>query len=197
MAVIDAIALQQVVPPDPTKPAKNEIVLSATALPYEITIDPKGIYAYVTDELLPLIYVIDIRPSSPTYNQCIKTIDVNTAIADLAVAVAIAPFGLRGLAVNTDGTKLYVAAPNVLWQGLTPALPVGHILVIDLTPKANGTPKWTPLPPINAGQYPYGVTAGPNDSITFTDFLFKNQSLGLIQPGSNTATFGPLSSRAT
>ena len=111
--------------------------------------------------------------------------------ADLAVAVAIAPFGLRGLAVNTDGTKLYVAAPNVLWQGLTPWLPVGHILVIDLTPKANGTPKWTPLPPINAGRYPYGVTAGPNDSITFTDFLFKNQSLGLIQPGSNTATFSP------
>ena len=75
--------------------------------------------------------------------------------------------------------------------------PDGNILVFGL----NG-PTALAQHAIQAGEYPEGVTAGPNDVITFTDFLnqdFLNEgnpsstltggAFGLISKGSTTASF--------
>src|SRR5262249_40488221 len=67
IAVIDALALQQV-DTDPSTASVDEIQgLPGTANPYEIAIDPQGYHAYVSDHEAPLVYVIDIRPSSKDY----------------------------------------------------------------------------------------------------------------------------------
>jgi hypothetical protein len=192
IAVIDTVALQQV-NIDPTKQGINEIGgLPSNAAPYEITIDPDGEYAYVSDESEPIVYVIDVDPLSPKYNQLVDVINVDDPSNSVVKAIGAnpAPLGLRGLAVNSDASQLFVAAPNMLPSENAPKLlPVGHILVIDLTPQPGGYPDWKLVSSVDAGQDPYGVTAGPDDAITFTDYLFNNQSLGLIQPGSPTATF--------
>ncbi len=188
VAVIDAIALQQI-NADPTKPGTNEIRrLPLGAAPNEIAIDPEDNYAYVTDEAshnegspngTSVVYVIDIDPTSPTYNQLVRTITIPNA-----------PFGLNGLAVNSDDTQLFVAVPNMLPSENAPqVLPNGRIQVIDLTPDLDGNPAWKLLNSIDPGNDPFGVTAGPNDVITFTDYLGNSQSLGLIAAGSTTATF--------
>jgi hypothetical protein len=196
VAVIDAVALQQV-NAVPGQPGVNEIPLPASAAPGDITIAPEDEYAYVSDERsqnegtpdgTSLVYVIDIDPSSPTYNQLVRTIPVPQA-----------PFGLHGLAVNSDDTGLYVAVPNMLdseHAAMVPRNTPGHIQVIDLTPDATGQPAWKLLTSITAGNDPYGVTAGPDDIITFTDYLFNDQSFGLITKGSTTATFAQFNFQA-
>jgi hypothetical protein len=187
IAVIDTIALQEV-NAVATESRVNEIPLPANAAPGQITIDPQDGYAYVTDESseneatpngTSLVYVIDIDPSSPTYNELVHTI-----------AAPQAPFGLHGLAVNSDGTQLFVAVPNMLGsEHATRVLPTGHLQVIDLTPDANGEPAWELLNSIDVGSDPYGVTAGPDDAITFTDYLFNAEAFGIITKGSTTATW--------
>ena len=114
VGVVDMLALQQVdaIPgncsatcPD----AVDQIALPAGALPFWIVADKLGKYAYVSDQRdygtpssgIGRIYVIDIDPKSPTFNQRIRTIDVESA-----------GVGLRQIAVADDGKRLYAAAPN-------------------------------------------------------------------------------------
>jgi YD repeat-containing protein len=75
ISVIDTLALQELdaLADDPNKPAtlgKNYIELgpggthNLNATPYWTAIDPLGRYLYVSDNNLPLVYVIDIQPAS-------------------------------------------------------------------------------------------------------------------------------------
>ena len=92
VGVVDMLAMQQVdaVPgncsatcPD----AVDQISLPTGALPFWIVADKVGKYAYVSDQRdygtpssgIGRIYVIDIDPKSSTFNQRVRTIDVESA----------------------------------------------------------------------------------------------------------------------
>ena len=114
VAVVDMLAMQQVdaVPGSCSSSCQdsvNQIYLPTGAQPFWIALDKQGKYAYVSDYLdygtpsagQGRIYVIDIDPTSCTFNTVVRTIDVKSAGQ-----------GLRQLVVSDDGRRLYVAAPN-------------------------------------------------------------------------------------
>ena len=102
LAVVDTQTLQ-VVDLDATTEELDLIALPEGASPFWMDIDSRGQTLYVTDDRQPLVYIVDIVPGSPSFQQVVGTLEI---------PLAEAPSGLRGLAVNADDTRLYVAAPN-------------------------------------------------------------------------------------
>ena len=200
VAVIDAFSRRKI----DAGGLGGNIDLPAGAYPSQMVFSPDGRYAYVTDENGPsggqgAVYVIDINPNSAHYNQVVQTIHV-TATANI---------GLRGLAFNNSGTRLFVAAPNStsLWR---PGAAPGHIDVINTEVPAVDDPGslavqpfWTQVQSIEAGQAPWGITATPkSDTLVYTDFLAERTGVvfGTItgsDSGGYTATPHELSIRET
>jgi YD repeat-containing protein len=125
VAVVDTLALQELDAraDDPAVPetiGKNYIDLGPGAMPYWLAIDPLGEYLYVSDNLAPLIHVVDIRPGSDTYHQKVKNILVDQA-----------PEGLREMAFDSDGRRLYVTAPNRAFAARIGSMPDSQIYVIS------------------------------------------------------------------
>ncbi|MCA9191784.1 MAG: putative Ig domain-containing protein, partial [Planctomycetales bacterium] len=149
---------------------RDNIALPISARVDRMTIDPRNEYLYAADSIRGSIYVIDLRTDSPTYHRVIQTI-----------AIPDAPYGLRGLAITSDGQDLVVAVPgHPLNRAFVQA---GHIVIVDLreTEFPNGSdsdgnrqtilrPQWQPVVSLQAGPEPYGVTAtsDPN-TVLFTD----------------------------
>ena len=161
----------------------GNIDLPAGAAPGQIVIDDNDEYAYVTDSVSPSIYVIDVDEDSSTYNQCVRTITID------------APNGLRGLALNADGTRLFVAALNkehpVIFSNYSggssyephiDATP-SHVLVID-TSSPDSKTQWPAVDSIPTGQGTYTVTATSDPgTMVFSNYLpdpNSNEGLGVI-----------------
>ena len=124
VAVVDAIALHQIdviqdeeINDDDT-PAERErkrktlgvqaIELPEGARPFDMTVDPRGRYLFVSDFHRNAVYVIDADPFSSKYHTVIQTFALPTfpgGPADLA------PVGLRGMAVSDNGRRLSIATP--------------------------------------------------------------------------------------
>ncbi len=172
-------------------PRSEEIDLPIGAEPDGITIDPSGNYAYVSDarpylvdqhstngtsyvssQQVSQIYLIDINPASPTYDQLVETIQLITSapLSDgTQPSVAdpnglIAPDGLREIAVTPDGSQVDVAAPD---ENSNPnGGPFddlnGNLIQINLTPQANfQPPKVKNVVAIPAADGTFGVAIEP------------------------------------
>ena len=153
--------------------ATDLIPLPAGATPFEITIDQDDKYAYVTDNNSGSIYVIDIDPNSNTYDTLVHTISVTSVIDGGRDQ------GLRGLALNSDGTRLFVAAPTSALF-LRPSSESGRILVVDTSNPKSKT-YWTQVDSITAGPSPFGVAATPYpDKMVYTDYVSDSVGFNVL-----------------
>jgi DNA-binding beta-propeller fold protein YncE len=188
VAVLDAVTLQQI---DTGKGLFDSIYLGQAINPFQIAISPNGRYAFISDGLVGSVYVLDIDPGSPTYHS-FRTLAL--AVPEGQRGVIKPRDGLRGLDVTSDGKYLFVAAPNRKSYYADPDSPTGAIWKVTVDPDS---PAWAdlwatgkPLPQakIDAGDYPYGVTASPDTNIVaFTDILDNLRGVGFI----NVASGGP------
>ena len=155
--------------------AKSTVIdLPLGTEPYGIAIDPQGNYAYVADARpyaspedyiapegnvappkgspMSQVYVIDINPASPTYNQVVETIQLvvsgllpdGSGLPNVVGGVngLIAPDGLQEITVSPDGNQVDVAAPN--FSPDTNGGPFdelnGNLIEINLTTAGNFKP---------------------------------------------------------
>ena len=134
ISVIDAVGLQEVdIVPDRIENGEEVketigtqgIQLPVGARPFDLATDNDGRYLFVSDEGSPTLYVIDIDPFSPTYHEVIQSLTFKDGGQNLA------PLGLRGVAVSTDRSQVYVAAPGVDLFRPRSGQP-GRVLVADL-----------------------------------------------------------------
>ncbi|MCA9138461.1 MAG: hypothetical protein KDB00_16935, partial [Planctomycetales bacterium] len=172
VSVIDTLTFQQidVVPGGLT----SSIRLPVGASPFRITTfetSPGRGYAYITDRYRGNIYVVDIDPLSPTYNELMSTI----AVPDSAN-------GLTGIAIDHVTQRLFVAAPG---GGLfrTQVAESGAIHIYDLfNPTFPRHEKV--IKDIGIAPYDISTTTEPN-SILVTDQLDDSQGLISIRFGSD------------
>ncbi len=151
-------------------PRNVDIDLPLGAEPYGIAIDPSGNYAYVADDrpyavsadYVPppgqpappagaqcsQVYVIDINPASPNYNQVVDTIQLvdSDPLSDGSLPQVagqpnlgsknslIAPTGLVDITVTPNSEQIDVAAPNYFPTGAEFTVANGNLIQINLTP---------------------------------------------------------------
>lgn len=175
VSVIDTATLQEIdtVPDDPESPESlgvNPIKLPPDAGPFWITVDPRGLYIYVSDEVQGSVHAIDTNPGSPHYHT-VQRINVAPAFS-----------GLRGLDVSADGKRLYVAAPGETLFSKPPGVPeMGNILVINTEVDSDQFFKQFWVVP-DVGREPYGVTASNDPGlISFTNRLQDAQGFGALK----------------
>jgi DNA/RNA endonuclease G (NUC1) len=175
VAVLDALALHEL-DVDPATPAIDQVVLPAGAEPHHLVIDSAGKYAYVLDYKSyngqGAVYVIGVDPSSPEYHRLVRTIMVGPA-----------PEGLREMAIDKDGKRLYLTAPGVLhardiFSHRTGK--EGHILVVNVD-AASKTGYHEQIGTIKVDTQPFGITASSDPRrLTFTNSR-NVMGLGLIE----------------
>lgn len=110
VAMVDLLA-RRPVDADASTATVDDINLPSGASPGAISIDPWDNYAYITDSKRGSIYVLDVNPDSPSYNQVVQTISVN------------ATSGLRQIAISSDGHKLFATAAD------------GYIYAVNIDPE--------------------------------------------------------------
>lgn len=171
VALIDPLLLQQI-DTQPTTTAIDPIELPVNARPISIAIDQRDQFAYIADGQFGFIYVLDINPSSETYHQVVKNIQVNPA-----------PVGLRQLAISSDGKKLFATAPNPLGVGKS------SIIVINIDPEdrplnpSQNNNKWhEQIGTVAAEDGVEGITASSNPNlITFTNRRSEASGYGVLK----------------
>ena len=190
VAVIDGVRLSAV-DQNPATPQVDLIDLVFNGVtasnPTAMTLDPLGRYLYVATG--GSVWVIDINPGSSTLH---KVVDV------IAIPSTFSLTGkLTDLAVNSNGTRLYVSAPATELFGGTRGYvaggrEVGKILVINVDESDRPVPTVAVPHPANprnyrkviagltAGIEPYGIkaTAQP-DKMIFTSRLKGAGDMGL------------------
>ena len=114
VAVVDAIRLKQY-DMDPDADGENFIPLPNEDGASRIVLSPRNDFLYAVDEGRA-VYVIDVRPDSPTFHQVVNTIDLPAGT-----------YFMDGLAINADGRRLFVSAR----QGQVSR---GSIIVINIDP---------------------------------------------------------------
>ena len=110
----------------------QNITLPPGSRPFDVVAESTGRYLYVSDEGVGAVYVVDIDPFSKTFNHHIATI-----------AVGPAPLGLRGIALNSDDSLLFVTAPGQTLFGAYGA-PTGSLLVIQTNAATRQAPVFYP-----------------------------------------------------
>ena len=108
IAVFDAMSLQQV-DADLKQSGLNTIELGKDARPYWIVIDSEDRYAYVSDWSLDRIYVVDVDPTSETFNTRVGTIHLHAPPSSGSTI----NFGLPHLALSIDGKRLYATLQRI------------------------------------------------------------------------------------
>ncbi|MBE9212302.1 hypothetical protein IQ247_06200 [Plectonema cf. radiosum LEGE 06105] len=103
IALIDPMVLQQVDINPQTEDVVDLINLGADASPRSIVIDSRDQYAYIADSRIGVIYVVDVDSNSDKYHQVVEKIQVKPA-----------PYGLREMAISSDGRRLFVTAPSTV-----------------------------------------------------------------------------------
>jgi DNA-binding beta-propeller fold protein YncE len=169
--VIDGIALQKF-DADPSTPVADMIILPYFQSPTALTIDPKGHYLYVAGT--GAIFVIDINPGSPTLHRVVDTIPISTTTGKI-----------NDLAVNADGTRLYLTAPETELYGGTKSWVIGgrdtgNVLVVNVDEQdrpasatASNVNMWRKvIATLDGGLEPYGIKATSfADKMIFTSRL--------------------------
>ena len=189
VAVIDAVALQQIdtIPDDilaDKSKGINAIPLPPGATPFDMDIDRVGRRLYVSDFSRGAIYVIDIDPFSPTYHQLKTTITIPDRADQFT---GLGRIGLRGIAVDKTGSRLFVASPRV---DVTRGSGIGNGAVVSIilrdedgklidVPVVNNN---DPLAVTEVGPTPYeiSITDDP-DVILVTDRLADSQGLSVLR----------------
>ncbi|MCB1968225.1 MAG: hypothetical protein KDI64_19875, partial [Candidatus Accumulibacter sp.] len=168
VAVVDTVALQQVDADADLANGVSNIELLPGARPFWIAAGKGGKKAYVSDEVAGRIYVLDIDPSSGSYNKLVRTLDV-----------APAPSGLRGMAINANGTRLFVAAPEKALFGGSGSGD-GRVFVIDVD---EGSATYGEvLEVLAAGGEPYGVSATNDASVMlYTNRLSDSKGVVIVK----------------
>jgi hypothetical protein len=152
VSVVDLIALREI-DTTPETATVDAISLPSGARPQAVVIDPRDNYAYISDQNLPNIYVLDINPNSATYHTVVQTITIDS------------PSGLQQLAINSDERKLFVTAGDKKI----------HVLNIDPNDKptnlSSNPRKWhQKIGEILTPEGAMGITATSDPSkITFTN----------------------------
>ncbi len=168
VAVFDAVTLQPI-DADPSTPDIDAILLPAGARAFWVASSPGNDFVVVTDEKSPNLYVIDIRVGSPTYHQVIQT-----------VLASPAPSGLRGVAIDADGSKVYAAAPDAVMFGSGGRSRAGKILVYDVS-SSDGGVRLKASAVIVASNEPYGVTASNQSGrVVYANRLTDGNGFGSI-----------------
>src|SRR4028118_1752613 len=99
VSVMDLMALREIDTTGETATVDG-ISLPDGARPQAVVIDPRDNYAYIADQNLPKIYVLDINPNSATYHTVVNTINVTS------------PLGLSQLAISSDGRRLFATGSD-------------------------------------------------------------------------------------
>ena len=163
------------------------------ATPFWGVAHPNGDYLYVSDyrdyQETGIVYVVDTNPASSTYHRVVQKIQVQTA-----------GVGLRQMAINSTGTRLYVTAPNRdLFR--TPASDDSQIIVINVDPDdhpaggANAN-KWHEQIGIvqkAPGEQPYDEAYGIASTnqpgvMTFTNRMSDSAGFGVIEVQNDSPT---------
>ncbi len=210
LAVVDALALQQVAPLSIKSDPKSR--------PFWVVVDDRNQLVYVSDEtgyplpsLFPLlptqqqqyesnIYVFDINPFSDMYHKQIETLKVT----------GNAKLGLRGMALSSDGRRLYVAiagAGSVGIFGNSEGFN-GQVAIFNTDPadrkkeeeaRLNGKPLTrsflTQIATVDTGLRgeTYGVTATGNPRrMLFTNRLIDSIGLALLEEDAAGSTPTPM-----
>jgi len=178
VAVIDVVALHEI-DADAAAAGIQHIALPTSARPFDLVAEKSGRFLYVSDEANPVIYVIDIDPFSKTFNQQVQTISVGPA-----------PLNLRGIALNSDDTLLFVTAPGrTLFGGY--GAPTGNILIIDTKIATRGKPAmlFPDASSIEVGPEPYDITATDDPNVMlFVDRFDDSRGVGILRR----TYFGPV-----
>ncbi|HNL90093.1 MAG TPA: Ig-like domain-containing protein, partial [Nitrospira sp.] len=200
-AIVDTVAMREA-DADPTTFGLNQITLdidSVTPLPgmAALSCDREGrfLYAVGVGSASNVIYQVDIRPGSPTFNR---------VVAHIAIAVDDAPMGLKGLAVSLDGRRLYASAPRTLLTGgvggkswYDGGREEGKIIVLNVDvsdrpadPATSNPRKWHEIiDTLDAGFGPSQIVAtSKNELLAFTNFLDTRRGLGTIEVITDNAT---------
>ena len=181
ISVIDTVALHKV----QVDSSSGDIALPSGASPFEITIDQNDEFAYISDknnyiyngQNYGVVYVVNIDPESADYNHLVRTIRVSDDNQ-----------GLRGLALNSDGNRLFVASPNdVSYFNAKQSTTVGHIEVID-TSAATSATYWQQFATVTADQSPFGVSATTDPNVMiYTNYLNDDAGFGIIRAAESNA----------
>jgi Dockerin type I domain/Bacterial Ig domain len=144
VAMVDLLARREV-DADASTPTVDDINLPTGASPGAITIDRWNNYAYIADSKRGSIYILDVNPDSASYNQVVQTISVD------------ATSGLRQIAVNSDGHKLFTTAAN------------GYIYAFNINPEdkpsvPNSNPRkwWEQIGKVSTPTGAWGLAATPD-----------------------------------
>jgi hypothetical protein len=199
VAVIDAVA-RRIVDASPDDPIGKFIDRDplGNVLPAFTTlaVDPANALLYAAGRHSQ-IYIIDIQPNSPNFDQVVGSIELGQDSA---------PVGVKGLAVSTDGRRLYGTAPRTTlttiaasnirgWydEGREP----GTIIVVNVDPEDepiddySNALRWREvISRISArkegassgGIYPLSIlaTLDPH-KLAFTNFLDVNNGLAVLE----------------
>ncbi len=177
VAVIDAIALQ-LIDADTSTPEIDTIPLGTSASPFCAAIDPGSTFLYVADTRSGVVYQIDIladdtSPISPAFHKVVSNIQVGPA-----------PLGLRGIAVNATGERLFVAAPSAGPFGTVVAGAKDLLHVIGVNPGNNDEYLQTVTSlesGSSSGNEVYAVEATPDpNTILFTNRQSGRSGIGFI-----------------
>ncbi|MBF2017605.1 MAG: beta-propeller fold lactonase family protein [Rivularia sp. T60_A2020_040] len=169
IAVVDTLMLRQVDVNLQTQ-EMDMIVLPSGATPRELVISPDNKFIYIADRVMSSVYVVDINPNSKTYHQLVQTIKVGDG-------------GLRKLAINGDGKKLFVTSP----KSKTPGLGSIHVINIDPNDRPqdeskSNLRKWHEvIGTIEADSGTEGIAATPEtDKMVFTNKGNDAKGFGLL-----------------
>jgi DNA/RNA endonuclease G (NUC1) len=159
IAVIDPVGLR-VLDANPNTPEIDRIHLNVAgnAQPSFIVIGEFERYAYVSDRNSGSIYVIDIDPSSSTYNKHVKTIAIPGTT------------GIKKLAVNHNGKYLFATTT-------TNTVGAAAIAVINIDLSSNQVHKW--VRNIITDEGIEGITATDQDNVML--FTNRNDARGFGQ----------------
>ncbi|HCV30587.1 MAG TPA: hypothetical protein DGO89_10415 [Microcoleaceae bacterium UBA9251] len=152
VAMVDLLA-RRPVDADASTATVDDINLPSGASPGAISIDPWDNYAYISDSKRGSIYVLDVNPDSPSYNQVVQTIPVN------------ATSGLRQIAISSDGRKLFATAAD------------GYIYAVNIDPEdkpsvPNSNPRkwWEQIGKVLTPTGAWGLAATPDQlKMVFTN----------------------------
>ena len=161
VAMVDPMVLSQVDNLPETPDVTDPIPLPDGARPVDIALGLRDEYAYIANEDLPEVYVLDIDPFSSTYHQVVQTIELDSSR------------GLNRLAISSDGRRLFVTGQD------------GYIYAVNVDAKdkslseSGNSNKWhEQIGRIDTDQGAMGISS-TNEAgmMTFTsghkDFLFN------------------------
>jgi PKD repeat protein len=168
VAVLDALGLREL-DTNPDTEQIDRIKLPDGSTPSAIVFSPDKYYAYIADRNLGSIYVLDVNPNSPQYNEHIGTISVSDSN------------GIQQLSINSDGTLLFATNPST--KSGKGAISILNINPSDRAQQARGNVKKynRVIQTVNTEPGVTGLSATENSNVMFfTNRYREAQGFGRI-----------------